>query len=193
MHAVDRVSDNYLAMDPAFLLAWVMPQNNKSPQNMHDWNRQATDDINLFRLVLNGDTSACVKSIERGGNVNAKDFFGWTPLHYAARNGNLGLCRALLERGADVNAIEVDPSKGWQCHALHLAARNGHAGICLLLLKHGADAHAACMSGENALELAIKFKRMRCVNVIRTLMAIDCARDAVREMVDGNPSKAASP
>lgn len=170
-----------------------MPQNNQFPQNMHDMDRQANANINLLRLALNGDTLACVKSIESGSNVNAKNLHGWTSLHLAERRGNLELCRALLEHGADVNATELDLSRGWQCHALHLAARNGHAGICLLLLQHGADAHATCLSGENALELAIEFKQMRCVNVIRTLMAIDCVRDAVREMADGNLSKAASP
>jgi ankyrin repeat protein len=41
---------------------------------------------------------------ERGLEVDARDAFGWTPLHVAASNANVEAATALLENGADPNA-----------------------------------------------------------------------------------------
>jgi ankyrin repeat protein len=54
--------------------------------------------------------------IDLGVNVNARDRFGWTPLHYAARTKNpaadpslsTACVKLLIDAGADVNAKDKD-------------------------------------------------------------------------------------
>ena len=43
--------------------------------------------------------------LDRGANVNAKNWVDWTPLHFAARGNTPAVAEALLRRGADVNAV----------------------------------------------------------------------------------------
>jgi ankyrin repeat protein len=40
--------------------------------------------------------------------VNAKDTYGWTPLHWAAYKGYLEVAKVLLAHSADVNAKDKD-------------------------------------------------------------------------------------
>lgn len=41
-------------------------------------------------------------------DINASDFFGWTPLHCAVNSGSLENVKVLIEKGADVNALSED-------------------------------------------------------------------------------------
>ena len=40
---------------------------------------------------------------EKSIDVNAKDEYGWTPLHVAALNGKTEIAELLLENRADIN------------------------------------------------------------------------------------------
>lgn len=51
----------------------------------------------------NGHLPVVKQSVEAGGNVNAKGFFGGTGLHWAAMNGYDAVVKFLVTRGADVN------------------------------------------------------------------------------------------
>ena len=44
--------------------------------------------------------------IAKGADVNAKDEFGYTPLHHAAWNGRTEIDEMLIADGADVNAMD---------------------------------------------------------------------------------------
>ena len=57
----------------------------------------------------------------RNGHTNDRDNFGYTALHYAARNGNLEICQILIRSGnAEVNAVTKSGAT-----ALHRAAMMG--------------------------------------------------------------------
>ena len=45
-----------------------------------------------------------------GADTGARDIYGFTPLHAAAREGQLAAVQALVEGGADVNAKDIDNS-----------------------------------------------------------------------------------
>ncbi|KAH0538579.1 hypothetical protein FGG08_004829 [Glutinoglossum americanum] len=75
--------------------------------------------------------------LERGADVEAKDGYGCTSLHWAASNGYKVVVRILLENGADVEA--KDDCGGT---ALHKAAANGHETVVRLLLEKGARIRA---------------------------------------------------
>jgi uncharacterized protein len=80
-----------------------------------------TGEDNLLRAALMGITEApnpnVVKHlIDLGVNVNTKDRYGWTPLHYAARKKSpaadpslsTACVKLLIEAGADVDAKDKD-------------------------------------------------------------------------------------
>ena len=54
----------------------------------------------LHNAVGDGDLATCRALIKHGADVNAKDNYGYTPLHRA----NLEMCELLIQHGADVNA-----------------------------------------------------------------------------------------
>ncbi|MBI3210203.1 MAG: ankyrin repeat domain-containing protein [Candidatus Solibacter usitatus] len=86
--------------------------------------------------------------IAKGADVNAKNRFGSTPLHWAA--ADVEKARLLLSKGADINAKTHDGRT-----ALYLAAsqRNSRAMLELLLEK-GADANIATLPGRTPLMAA---------------------------------------
>jgi len=42
--------------------------------------------------------------IAKGADINAKDEYGWTPLHYAAIKGQKEVVELLIAKGADINS-----------------------------------------------------------------------------------------
>ena len=46
--------------------------------------------------------------IKAGADVNAKNTYGWTALHQAAKKGKVNVIAALIKAGADVNAKTTD-------------------------------------------------------------------------------------
>ena len=70
----------------------------------NDWNQD------LIRAAENGDLALAQELMGRGGEVNAKDELGATPLMRAAYQGHLEVAKFLIEKGADINAYS---EKGW--------------------------------------------------------------------------------
>lgn len=76
--------------------------------------------------------------LSHGADVNAKDVFYQTPLHYAATTGNTEVAKILVAHRADVNA----ENRSYSSRPLHLAALNGHTSLARLLIENGADINA---------------------------------------------------
>jgi ankyrin repeat protein len=76
--------------------------------------------------------------LSHGADVNAKDVFFQTPLHYAATTGNIEVARILVAHRGDVDA----KNRFYSSRPLHLAALNGHISIAKLLIENGADVNA---------------------------------------------------
>ncbi|QGM48632.1 ankyrin repeat protein [Magpiepox virus] len=53
--------------------------------------------------------------LEGGADVNAKDIYSITPIHYAAKYGNTRMVNLLLSYGADVNIIALDGLTVLEC------------------------------------------------------------------------------
>ena len=84
-----------------------------------------------------------------GVDVNAKDTFGWTPLHQAAWEGHTDVVPLLPAAGAEVDAKNESGST-----PLHLAAAQGHTDVARLLLAAGADVDAKNTNGSTPLHRA---------------------------------------
>ena len=73
--------------------------------------------------------------LANGGDPNARDGSGHSPLHFASQKGDIEIAKSLLEGGAKVNL------KDWKRQTpLHVASNNQK--MALLLVQHGADAFA---------------------------------------------------
>jgi ankyrin len=107
--------------------------------------------------------------LANNANVNAKDSFGMTPLHWAAMESHLEVAKTLLAHGADVNArsaggqVSSRPSgKATQVETLqlegatplHWAGLEGRLDFVKLLLDSHADANAKDTKGYTPLHYA---------------------------------------
>ena len=81
-----------------------------------------------------GQGAVVEELLARGDDVNTRDDWGATALHWAAVTSEEGIVRTLIEEGADVNAKTGDGSR-----PLHWAAFLGEPVIVELLLEAGAD------------------------------------------------------
>jgi len=105
----------------------------------------------LYRAVLNGRKETVQLLLDAGGDANAKNKDGFTPL-FAVPEGREDLAELLLAKGADVNAVN---ESGWT--PLLWAAYEGERKerIALWLLAKGAKANAKNRDGMTALHLAV--------------------------------------
>lgn len=77
-------------------------------------------------------------------DLSARDWYGFTPLHLAAREGDYRLTKLLISRGANVHARSyIIPMKNQPFSTpLHVATQEGNMDIALLLKEHGSVVNA---------------------------------------------------
>lgn len=109
-------------------------------------------DRSLISAVQKGNLEIVMKALDRGADINAREFGVVPVLLIAAYKGHESICNELIERGADVNSIDLCTRKT----ALMHAASHGHLGIgvCKLLLNKGASINAQDEAGKTALHEA---------------------------------------
>ncbi len=61
----------------------------------------------LLQAATDGAIAQVKSLLSKGADVNAKDKFGWTPLHIATAQGSEDVARLLVAGGADVNAKNI--------------------------------------------------------------------------------------
>ncbi|XP_046812669.1 DNA-binding protein RFXANK isoform X1 [Lucilia cuprina] len=86
---------------------------------------------------------------QKASDIDAKDSFGFTPLHWACYYGQLATVQPLIEAGANVN--EEAPE---MVTPILLAASGGHHEVVRLLLEKGADYRHMDIVGNTALMYA---------------------------------------
>jgi hypothetical protein len=84
-----------------------------------------------LHFAANADVASIL--IEHGAEVEALDWSGRTPLHWAVQFGRVDVVERLIQAGAEVDRQEKDGST-----PLHWAAREGHHEIVRFLLARGA-------------------------------------------------------
>jgi len=88
----------------------------------------------FFENAMAADVKRCLTA---GAYLEARDEFGWTPLHVAARYGRAETVTALVKAGADMGAWDEDGDT-----PLHVAAGWGTAATVAALIKAGAKVNA---------------------------------------------------
>jgi ankyrin repeat protein len=69
-----------------------------------------------------------------GADIEAKDEFGWTAMHEAARSGHEAVVQLLLEKGVGIEAKEKNGRT-----TLWIATASGQEAVVRLVLEKGAD------------------------------------------------------
>lgn len=88
--------------------------------------------------------------IAHGADVNAKDAFSNSAVHFCARNGYQMVIEQLIRSNAN---LDLQNSNGES--ALHLAAKYGHAECVDILLKSGARAELTNKMRKSALHYSV--------------------------------------
>lgn len=90
-------------------------------------------------------------------NTNARDVFGFTPLHYAAQEGHHRTVQILVVRGrADVEARNAEGETALHCAVVaDNAGAQGTVDVVRVLLANGADKGAKENRGFLAAQLAV--------------------------------------
>lgn len=64
--------------------------------------------LQLLSAARNGHEAVVRQLLENGADIEAKNMYGWTALHWTAFNGHETVVRLLLEKGADLEAKNKD-------------------------------------------------------------------------------------
>ncbi|KIE04718.1 hypothetical protein NF27_GF00010, partial [Candidatus Jidaibacter acanthamoeba] len=101
----------------------------------------------LFLASESGRVSRVKEILDKGTDINSKDFDKSTLLHQAITRRDLEMIKFLLDKGIDLNARNRNDDT-----PLHLAARRGYPEIVELLLKNkNTDVNVVNVEGETAL------------------------------------------
>jgi ankyrin repeat protein len=110
------------------------------------WPQEKVDPLHIAALA--GDLAKLRALIEEGADVNAKNMWGETALHYAAERGHKEVVELLIAKGADISAGRIE--------ALQYAIDNGHTEVAILLINKGANVNPKTQSGWTPLHSAVE-------------------------------------
>lgn len=116
-------------------------------------NEQTQKELNnhLFHAVLSPDPATRISELMRdGADINAKNTFGETPLHWAVCDGNTAIATLLIEKGANINAKNTFGDT-----PLHKAAYYRRPAIATLLIEKGANINTKNTVGNTPLHRAV--------------------------------------
>lgn len=117
----------------------------------------------LIQAIKNGNMNRMKTLLREGANVNIKDIYGYTPLHYAVESGDIHLVSILLDEQAHVNVKDNDGDTPFHLTVSHRSS----IPILRLLLKRGADIDAKNNWGHTPLHLASSWGY---INLVRELL-----------------------
>ena len=104
----------------------------------------------VVEAAQQGNRDALRVAIKDGGDVNAAQGDGMTPLHWAAVRNDVEMADLLMYAGANVKAT----TRIGSYTPLLVAAKSGNAKVIDTLIKHGSDADRTTANGTTALMLA---------------------------------------
>ncbi|CAG0918653.1 unnamed protein product [Notodromas monacha] len=87
----------------------------------------------LLRAAQNGDVRRIKSCLKRGADVNAKDFFGWTPLMCAVQAGKVKAVEVIVSFGGANVHLRNNQGKT----AFEIALTNGRSDLIELIVKGG--------------------------------------------------------
>ncbi len=126
-----------------------------------EYKKTMTVEDSIFEAAKKGDFLTLSDYLKKGGEVEARDSRGSTPLMLAAYYDQLEVSEILISAGADVNACDQHGNT-----VLMGVAFKGHVRIVELLLQNSADPHLYNPHGMKALDFAKAFGRKDVVEIL---------------------------
>lgn len=99
--------------------------------------------------VIRGYKSIAEILIHSKANLNFRDVYGFSALHYCAKMNNINIAKMLLDNKANVNILDISKET-----PLHVAARYNHYEMVKLLLEYKADKETLNESGKTPYDIA---------------------------------------
>ena len=130
----------------------------------------------LHLAMTKGNESITSLFLEKNTDVNLRDFFNQTLLHWVTRMGYETIARLLLNKNADINAQDF-----FRRTPLHSVAIKGYERIAHLLLDHNADVDRQDCCGESPLHWAVEVGRESMVCLLTDRGADINLRDKYRK------------
>lgn len=115
----------------------------------------------LISAVEENDAKTVAALIEKGADVNYKDFSGKVPLRIAMENDNKNMISLLLEKGAN---IECEDNNG--CRPLQNAVENGNLEMVSFLLEKGAFINCKDSLGQTPLLMALRYNNKNMISLL---------------------------
>lgn len=116
----------------------------------------------LCQAARLGDIDKIKSFISSGVDVNVKDKYDSTPLHYAAEHGHKNVAGLLVANGADLTAKDEYGNTPF-----HDAARLGRYNVVALLVAGGANPDTKNNGGQTPLDCAIALGREDVVELLK--------------------------
>ncbi|PNH08377.1 Ankyrin repeat and KH domain-containing protein 1 [Tetrabaena socialis] len=129
----------------------------------------ASLELDLTNAGFTGDAEYAKERLAGGANVDERDMWGYTGLHWACYKSHVEVTKVLLAAGADVHAKTNDGDT-----ALLKACDEGHVEVAKMLLAAGADVHAKSKGGTTPWQKASK-------DVLDLLKAAAALLEGIRE------------
>ncbi len=96
------------------------------------------NEYELLEAAEKGETNKVLDLLNKNVNPNIHDWYGMSPLHYAAQNNHLSTVKVLI-----LNKTRVDIQDYDDRTSLHLAVHFNHLEIAEFLVQHKADINAS--------------------------------------------------
>jgi hypothetical protein len=139
---LDKLVRN-ITEDPNFIDYW-------SPSHT-EWKLNTANRDSREQNWIRQRIEAIQSLLAKGADVNVKDQYGDTPLHYAAQHGKADMCKLLIAHGSNIN----DKNRNSET-PLHYATLWGNTKAVELLLEHGAAVNKKTSQGQTPLQIAIQ-------------------------------------
>ena len=151
-----------------------LPDCKANPKCLHFEDLQAVVSWDEYKAMWHSLTAADMQAmIDAGADVNAKNKYGLTPLHWVVVAGNAEMISVLIKAGANVHA-----KNKYGLTPLHSAVKFRNAEVIPVLIKANAYIEAIDNKGCTPLQTAYAKKEWNTIKPLKDAGADDSQKDA---------------